>query len=254
MDKKRRDFGPGFYLYLGTRRGWRFYPEHLFVNLIWGLEALHRKKQSNDLGSKAKDRVARIVNLIDNDKDKKWLTKILINVHEPNLEQRLLEIMELVSINIDKAKLRQFGSRCAQIWNDISHFGEQRDGLPYDHFIKEVTYKARALSTLYHMIISMKLELIKKPSAIGSTFGRLAQGRLSSRVGFSISKPLRRANAERADRVVQHREGLTPGFSSRHGCNRLSSTKDMNGWTRLSPARNKSRAAPARERSRSSRR
>jgi hypothetical protein len=75
------------------------------------------------------------------------------DAHEPNLERRLLEIMEPISINIDKDKIRQFGTRCAQIRNDISHFGEQRNGLLCEDFIKEVRYKARALATLYHMII-----------------------------------------------------------------------------------------------------
>ena len=44
--KKREQFGPGFYLYLAVRRGMKFYPEHRFVNLIWGIEALHRKKNT----------------------------------------------------------------------------------------------------------------------------------------------------------------------------------------------------------------
>ena len=147
---------------LGTRRDWRFYSEHLFVNLIWGLEALHRKKQLNNSGSETKDRVTRIIKSIDDDKDKRWLTRILKNAHEPNLERRLLEIMELVSINIDRDKLRQFGTRCAQIRNDIFHFGEQRNGLFYDDFIKEVTHKARALSTLYHMIILHEIGIDKE--------------------------------------------------------------------------------------------
>jgi hypothetical protein len=57
---------------------------------------------------------------------------------------------------------RQFGTRCAQIRNDISHFGEQRNRSLYDEFIKEVTYKARALSTLYHMIILHEIGIDKE--------------------------------------------------------------------------------------------
>jgi ApeA N-terminal domain 1 len=41
---KRDEFGPGFYFYLGTRRGLNLYVEHTFVNLIWGIEAFHRIK------------------------------------------------------------------------------------------------------------------------------------------------------------------------------------------------------------------
>ncbi|MDA9393123.1 hypothetical protein WN73_21680 [Bradyrhizobium sp. CCBAU 45394] len=46
--QKREEFGPGFYLYLGTRRGLSLYPEHRFVNLIWGIEAFHRTEYAAD--------------------------------------------------------------------------------------------------------------------------------------------------------------------------------------------------------------
>ena len=40
----RDEFGPGFYLYLGLRRGMAMYIEHRFVNLIWGLEAFTARR------------------------------------------------------------------------------------------------------------------------------------------------------------------------------------------------------------------
>ena len=64
---KREEFGPGFYLYLGTRRGMALYAEHSFVNLIWGLEAFHRKKNvggcrkaADDLEFRSDQRVERL--------------------------------------------------------------------------------------------------------------------------------------------------------------------------------------------------
>jgi hypothetical protein len=90
---KREKFGPGFYLYLAMRRGMKFYPEHRFVNLIWGIEALHRKQYPDgsptEAESKIKAKVKRIVEQIDLAKDKKWLENKLKNAHEPNLEQRI---------------------------------------------------------------------------------------------------------------------------------------------------------------------
>ena len=71
--KTREEFGPGFYLYLEIRRNWRVYTEHLFVNLIWGLEALHRKKNIEPAASTIKERAVRITERIDNVKDKEWL-------------------------------------------------------------------------------------------------------------------------------------------------------------------------------------
>lgn len=41
---KREAFGPGFYLYLGTRRGITLYIENRFANLVFGLEAFNRRK------------------------------------------------------------------------------------------------------------------------------------------------------------------------------------------------------------------
>jgi hypothetical protein len=39
------------------------------------------------------------------------------------------------------------------IRNDLSHFGEQRNGIDYQAFIRDVANKNEALSIIYHMII-----------------------------------------------------------------------------------------------------
>jgi hypothetical protein len=56
---KREQYGPGFYLYLGVRRGMKFYAEHRFVNLLWGMEALHRRKASDETPGETKNQGAR---------------------------------------------------------------------------------------------------------------------------------------------------------------------------------------------------
>jgi hypothetical protein len=58
-----------------------------------------------------------------------------------------------VPLEIDVHRLRRFVNRCAEIRNDISHFGEQRGKVSYEEFIQEVYIKAKALSILYHSII-----------------------------------------------------------------------------------------------------
>ena len=154
---KREKFGPGFYLYLAVRRGMKFYPEHHFVNLIWGLEALHRKKHPETSPTEAevkmKAKVARIVAQIGRTKDRKWLEDRLKNAHKPNLEQRIFDVLSVVPINLDSERIRAFAKRCAELRNQISHFGSQRHGANYGEFFQELTNKAEALSLVYHSLI-----------------------------------------------------------------------------------------------------
>jgi hypothetical protein len=78
--------GPGFYLYLGLRRGPPPYIENRFVTLITGLEALHRKIKNDAEERSVKEKVSRIIASVVNKNDRKWLTSRLKNAHEPNLE------------------------------------------------------------------------------------------------------------------------------------------------------------------------
>ena len=135
----------------------KFYPEHRFVNLIWGIEALHRKKYADksppETELKTKATVIRIIDQIEQSKDKKWLKGKLKNAHEPNLQQRIFEVLSVVPINLDTKKIRTFAMRCAELRNEISHFGSQRHGENYQEFMQELTKKSEALSVVYHMLI-----------------------------------------------------------------------------------------------------
>jgi hypothetical protein len=151
--KKRERFGPGFYLYLGIRRETQLYTEHRFINLIWGLEALHRRKSVEADASKMEPLAARIVDQATDGKDKKWLKKKPKNAREPRLAQRIFEVITSVGLNLDEARLREFANQCAKIRNAISHYGAQNDGRSYDEFIREVAVKSEALANIYHMVI-----------------------------------------------------------------------------------------------------
>lgn len=151
--KKREKYGPGFYLYLGIRRNRRLYTEHLFVNLIWGLEALHRKSSTNVTHASTEARIARIMEWVKDNSDKEWLKNKLKYAHEPNLASRLYDVLSGAPVEIKAKNLRRFVDRCATIRNRISHFGEQKSGESYEEFIEEVAQKAGALSILYHAII-----------------------------------------------------------------------------------------------------
>jgi len=163
---KREKFGPGFYLYLAMRRGIKLYPEHRFVNLIWGLEALHRRKHPDAAPTKAevkiKAKVSRIVGQIELAKDKEWLETKLKNAHEPNLEQRIFDVLSEVPINLEADRVCSFAKRCAGLRNEISHFGSQRHGENYQEFFRELTDKSEALSVVYHALILHEIGIEEK--------------------------------------------------------------------------------------------
>ncbi len=147
----RDEFGPGFYLYLGLRRGMAMYIEHRFVNLIWGLEAFHRTRGASSDFIAAK--VRRILDKIDDAGDKRWLAGRLEHAHEPSLEQRLFEIFKALSLDLHEKKLRAFCQACAKMRNDISHFGGERHDASYSEFLNDANIKSEALSVLYHALL-----------------------------------------------------------------------------------------------------
>jgi hypothetical protein len=122
--KKRDDFGPGFYLYLGTRRGMKLYEEHRFVNLIWGLESLHRKRHST--------RPVR---------------------GKLTLAQRLVDVFKCLPFDIADQVLHEFCSRCAELRNEISHHGGPRKERDPHEFIMDLGRRNQAISHLYHALL-----------------------------------------------------------------------------------------------------
>jgi hypothetical protein len=152
--KSREMLGPGLYLYLGTRRGIKMYIEHRFVNLVWGIEAFHRRKHSDTGSNPLSQKIARIVGQIKELNDRKWLTRKLENAHEPTLGERIYQVLSVVPLGLDAERLRKFSTECAKLRNDISHFGGDRhEGRSYNDFILDTNDKAEALSTLYHLLL-----------------------------------------------------------------------------------------------------
>lgn len=159
--KKHEEFGPGFYLYLGTRRGMKLYSEHRFVNLVWGIEALHRKKNTIAVSNALEKKIGRILSQVKSTKDKDWLTKKLKNAHEPSLAERLFDTCSSVPLGLDRSRLRSFAESCAKLRNELSHFGGQRHG-SYGEFAKELRNKSAALSTLYHALLLYEIGVSEK--------------------------------------------------------------------------------------------
>jgi hypothetical protein len=159
--EKREKFGPGFYLYLGTRRGLSLYAEHRFVNLIWGIEAFHRTKYPADAKA-MKAMIDRIVDQVADKSDKKQVRWRFKYAHEPSLEERIYFAFKELPIRLDKKRLRSFAKACAKARNDISHFGSHRHGNPYSDFVLDLEKKSRALSTLYHCLLLYEIGIDEK--------------------------------------------------------------------------------------------
>lgn len=154
--EKRERYGPGIYLYLGTRRGREMFVEHRFVNLIWGLEALDRHGRGAVPSSAALDaKISRILSSVAA-KDRRWLEGKLKNAAEPTLSERLYSIFSLLPLPFDQRALKHFCVECQARRNDISHFGGLRSkDQRYGDFLKDLDRKSDALSALYHLSLLM---------------------------------------------------------------------------------------------------
>lgn len=152
LREKQQVLGPGIYLYLGTMRAKQIYVEHRFVNLVWGIESLDRRKEStpeepNELETKIK----RILDQVKGS-DKRWLQNQLRHAREPSLTDRMFRTLRALPLDLEEPRLRQFCEACAKRRNDISHFGGERqvgDTASYQAFLLDLRLKSEALSYLY---------------------------------------------------------------------------------------------------------
>ncbi|WKZ83956.1 hypothetical protein N5B55_09155 [Ralstonia pickettii] len=154
LRRKREQFGPGFYLYMGIRRGMKMYVEHRFVNLIWGLESLHRRKSKGKVKeSKLDAKIQRILDQVSEGKDKEWLAGRLRHAGEPSLQERLVDVLSVLPLGLERKRLHAFCKSCADRRNDISHFGGQREDGEYGEFTVDLVRKSEALACLYHALL-----------------------------------------------------------------------------------------------------
>lgn len=180
---KREELGPGMSLYLGTRRGVELYVEHRFVNLIWGLESLHRTLNKDSPPTKLELKAQRIIGQVKLAKDRKWLEAKLEHSAEPSLAERLVECINLLPLNFTAQSLRDFCNECAVKRNDISHFGGQRAPGGYGDFLGKIYSLNNALSNIYPAII---LKLCGVNDLL--LLNMLSTGRASSRIRYTFNE------------------------------------------------------------------
>ena len=125
--KKRLEYGPGFYLYIGALRDWPMYIEHRFVNLIWGIESLHRGIKPVPRESKSYKKIVEGIiskaGTLLNSAERRWLNQELQASVEPPLEHRISSIFSALPWGITKESLDAFAIRCRIRRNNISHYG-----------------------------------------------------------------------------------------------------------------------------------
>lgn len=165
--KKRHQYGPGFYLYLGALRGQPMYIEHRFTNLIWGIESLHREMEpsppeSRKLQKKIKSILTKSGSILNSD-ERGWLKSQLRNRTEPPLEYRISSTFSALPWKITKSTLDDFAKRCRERRNEISHYGGPRDRkASYTVFLRELMELTEGLTPLYHAALLHEIGLEAK--------------------------------------------------------------------------------------------
>jgi hypothetical protein len=161
----RDTYGPGVYLYLGTRRGMQLYAENQFIMLVSGLEAFHRTKYGDAPLPSATEKVERIVSQITAGRDKRWAKNRLALAILPNLENRIFEAVNALALGFDEERLRGFAKDCANLRNDLAHYGGNRSRTAgYSDFISAVIKKNNVLGPLCHALALTEIGL--DPAAV----------------------------------------------------------------------------------------
>jgi hypothetical protein len=170
------------------------YIEHRFVNLVWGIESLHRSLYRNAEGpSSEKKTIESLLTKLDgqlNSKQRRWLDRQLKGATEPNLEYRIVETFSGLPWAIETGSLRAFAKRCQDRRNDISHYGGPRKAKSesYEVFLQDLIQLSAALSRLYHAALLREIGV--GDSALRSTlFDMPVNFRIRqefNRVGLSV--------------------------------------------------------------------
>ena len=154
----RERYNAGFYSYISTRRDTKLYVENGFSNLVGGLEVFHRIKYPTSISSELLgDKIQRILGDLKLTKDRKWLARFLTHKNEPSLEQRLLEVIQGLSLNFKDDRVRAFAKACADRRNDIAHFMGERQKGNRAKFILDTSAKSHALGRLYHAALLLEV-------------------------------------------------------------------------------------------------
>lgn len=156
--KKRREYGPGFYLFLGELRSGSMYIEHRFINLIWGIESLHRGMDVSTNGSKDQRKIVDSILTKArehlNSKERGWLKLQRNRFSEPALDERIVSTFAPLPWKLTRKSLKEFADRCRYRRNQISHDGGPKDKTEsHEKFFREINELTEGLVPLYHAVL-----------------------------------------------------------------------------------------------------
>jgi hypothetical protein len=154
---KREALGPGFYLYLSTRRGGQMYEEQRFTSLISGLETFHRMVFNDPRSSADEARINRILESIGNKADQKWLRGRTKQISAPPLSQRLRELLSPVAINIQSKEFNNFCDSSAGVRNELFHHGRSKKADNHEYSLQYINSLSSLLGYLYHARIMIEI-------------------------------------------------------------------------------------------------
>jgi hypothetical protein len=187
-------YGPPYYLYLFELRHSFIYPEHKFVNLMWAIEALHKKLHLGDPTPPSSiDRKARVESILgklskpEDAEDRAWFAERASGYQrDPSLEDRMFDCLARLPIVLDTTAVRSFSRTCAQTRHAISHEGEAPTSLNVSLFDL-----ADALAHLYHALLLHEIGFNSNDLRKALTEGGLAELRIIpalDAVGLSVQK------------------------------------------------------------------
>lgn len=191
---RSESFGAGYYLYVSALRNPHQYAEHRFVNLIWAIEALHRKwlgeSETSPRVINERKRVQDILNLVpEESENRKWLREKLAHAHELSLRNRILECFAKLPFVFGEGELEKFAKNCAVRRNDISHRGGPPENVGYESFHSQISKLGDALDHLFHALLLHQIGI--EPKTLRE---RMTEGLISRRVreallnvGLSVS-------------------------------------------------------------------
>jgi hypothetical protein len=130
----------------------------------------------------------KIVSQMSSEKEKQWVADRLYHTTIPNLQNRIVETVDALSLRFAKERLIKFAQDCAKRRNDLAHGGHQDRAIAYSDFISSVQKLNNALSHLYHALLLVEIGLdpeVVRTWVLDSPPPRFGEGGRSRRLDLS---------------------------------------------------------------------
>lgn len=152
-----RTIEPVFNLYFALIHRDDLYIENMFLNLVQGLETLHRRTTSNSTlpSIEHQERVKRILESVNVGEDKAWLEERLKYSNEPPLRRRIKDLIEPFKELFGNNRTRNsLISRITDTRNYFTHYDQSLIGkAAKDDELYELKEKLRMLFIMHILLL-----------------------------------------------------------------------------------------------------